>query len=25
VLDTFYTFKDDSGRTDYFSREFFHR
>jgi hypothetical protein len=25
VLDTFATFKDDSGRGDYFSREFFHR
>lgn len=25
VLDTFTTFKDDSGRADFFSREFFHR
>jgi hypothetical protein len=25
VLDTFNVFKDDSGRSNYFSREFFHR
>jgi hypothetical protein len=25
VLDTFNTFKDSSGRSNYFSREFFHR
>ncbi|HEV8579312.1 MAG TPA: hypothetical protein VGX68_09545 [Thermoanaerobaculia bacterium] len=25
VLDTFNTFKDGSGRADYFTREFFHR
>ena len=25
VLDTFTVFKDDSGRADYFTREFFHR
>ena len=25
VLDTFTTFKDGSGRSDYFTREFFHR
>ena len=25
VLDTFNTFKDDSGRAPYFTREFFHR